>query len=117
MKRVELKDARIYNAPKHFNFVSYKLHDRETTGTKAFWVALSHYLPGGGAEMDSSDSEKVYLVTSGKVKVKSEAGEEFELSETDSLYVAPGEKRFVINETRQPATILVIASYPTGNDK
>ncbi|MEM1624817.1 MAG: hypothetical protein QXJ00_06085 [Candidatus Nezhaarchaeales archaeon] len=45
IEKVELKDAKPYEAPKHFNMVALRLHSRDTTGTQKFWVGLSHFLP------------------------------------------------------------------------
>lgn len=111
MKKVIIDEAKPYQAPKHFNMVALRLHHKDTTGTKKFWVGLSHFLPGGGAEWDKSDTEKVYFVLSGKITVKSEKGEKFVLGPMESLYIPPGESRFIINETNFPATMLVIISY------
>ncbi len=74
MKKVELKDARPYQAPKHFDMAALRLHGREETGTRTFWVGLSYFLPGGGAAFDASPAEKVYFVLEGEVTVKGEGG-------------------------------------------
>ena len=113
MKKVELKDVKPYEAPGHFKMVSLRLHHKETTGVENFWIGLSHFLPGGGAEMEASDIEKVYYVLSGTLTVTTPEGEVFMLDPTDSLYIPAGEKRYLINKTTSPASMLVIAAYPT----
>ena len=110
MIKVALKDAKPYEVPGHFKMVALRLHHRETTGVKAFWVGLSHFLPGGGAEMSASDFEKVYFVLSGTLTVTAENGKTFRLEPMDSLYIPPGEKR--ARARKLPATMLVICSYP-----
>lgn len=111
MKKVELKNVKEYEAPGHFKMIAMRLQGREETGTKNFWMGLSHFLPGGGAEMGSSDFEKVYFVLSGTLTVVTPDKKEITLEPTDSLYIAPGEERYLINREKVPASMLVIASY------
>ncbi len=111
MKKVQLKDAKPYQAPKHFNMVSLRLHGKDETGSSKFWVGLSHFLPGGGAEYDESPFEKVYFVLSGEITIRTKQGEEITLGPMDSIYIGPGEGREIINKTNMPASMLVIISY------
>lgn len=111
MKKVELKDIKPYEAPGHFKMVALRLQHKETTGTKNFWVGLSHFLPGGGAEMAASDFEKVYFILSGTLTVTTPEGKVLTLEPMDSLYIPAGQKRYLINKTNSPASMLVIASY------
>lgn len=111
MKKVKLGDVEEYEAPGHFKMTAMRLHGKEETGTENFWVGLSHFLPGGGAEMSSSDFEKVYFVLSGRLVVETDEGEEITLKKNDSLYIPPGEKRYLENKEKGPASMLVIASY------
>lgn len=112
MKKIRLEQVKPYAAPGHFNMVALRLSGKEETGAKKFWVGLSHFLPGGGAEYSGEDSpaEKVYIVLEGEVTVKSTT-EEFTLGPLDILYIAPNEGRAIINKTNKPASMLVIASY------
>jgi len=66
VKKVRLEEAKPYDAPGHFKMIAFRLQHKETTGVEDFWVGLSHFLPGGGAEMSASDFEKVYVMLSGK---------------------------------------------------
>lgn len=112
MKKLELEDAKPYDAPGHFGCVSLRLHHKETTGSQNFSVGLSHFLPKGGAEMGGGDLERVYYVISGTLSVTDSNGKEISLGPTDSLYIASGEKRSIANKTNLPVTMLVIMSYP-----
>ncbi|MEM3550296.1 MAG: cupin domain-containing protein [Candidatus Bathyarchaeia archaeon] len=112
MKKVSLGEAKPYEAPGHFKMVALRLHHKETTGVKTFWVGLSHFLPGGGAEVSANDFEKVYFVLSGTLTVRAENGETITLGPMDSLYIPAGEKRYLVNETNNPASMLVIGGYP-----
>lgn len=111
MKKVSLEDVEAYDAGGHFDMKALKLHDKEKSGTENFWVGLSHFLPGGGAEMSASDTEKVYFVLSGKLVIRTPEDEEIVLEEKDSIYIPAGEKRYLENEENEPATMLVIVSY------
>lgn len=111
LKKVELKDLKPYQAPGHYGMIALRVHHRETTGTQKFWVGLSHYLPGGGTEMDAAPFERVYFVISGTITVIDEHGNKYVLNPMESIYIPPNVKRKVVNETNMPATMLVIASY------
>ena len=111
MKKVQLKDVRPYEAPKHFHMKALKLHGKEETGSQRFWVGLSHFLPGGGAEFDESPVEKIYFVLEGEVTIKTRK-EEIVLGPWDSIYIGPAEGREIINRTNRPASMLVVISYP-----
>jgi quercetin dioxygenase-like cupin family protein len=62
--------------------------------------------------MGGGDFERVYYVISGNISVTDSKGQEIILGPTDSLYIASGEKRSIVNKTNLPATMLVIGSYP-----
>jgi mannose-6-phosphate isomerase-like protein (cupin superfamily) len=110
MKKVELKDVEPYEAPKHFNMTALRLQGKDETGCSKFWMGLSHFLPGGGAEFDATPVEKVYFVLDGEVTVKTE-DDEVTLGPWDSLYIGPGEGREIINRTNRPASMLVVINY------
>jgi quercetin dioxygenase-like cupin family protein len=113
MKKVELKDAKSYEAAKHFKMTALRLHGKAETGTQSFWMGLSHFLPGGGAEYSESPTEKIYFVLKGEVTVKSKT-EEVVLRPWDSIYIGPDEGREIINHTNRPASMLVVINYPVA---
>ena len=112
MKKINLDDVKSYAAPGHFGMVAMRLSGTEETGAKKFWVGLSHFLPGGGAEYAYEDSptEKFYIVLDGEITVKSKK-EEFILGPMDGIYIGPNEGREIINDTNMPITMLVAISY------
>jgi glyoxylate utilization-related uncharacterized protein len=113
MKKVELKDVSTYAAPGHFNMTAMRLQGKDETGISKFWMGMSHFLPGGGAEWGyetNSPTEKVYFVLDGEITVKSK-DEEFVLRKNDSLFIGPNEGRSMLNKTNQVATVLVIITY------
>lgn len=111
MKKVSLKDVKPYQAPKHFAMTALKLHGKEETGASKFWMGLSHFLPGGGAEFDASPVEKIYFVLEGEVTVKTPE-REIVLGPWDSIFIGAGEGREIINQTNRPASMLVVINYP-----
>lgn len=110
MKKISLEDVKPYAAPGHFNMVALRLSGREETGSEEFWVGLSHFLPGGGAEFGATPAEKYYFVLEGEITVKT-ANEEVTLEPWDSLYIAPNEGREILNKTNKPVSMLVVINY------
>jgi mannose-6-phosphate isomerase-like protein (cupin superfamily) len=109
MKKVSLSDVKPYDAAGHFKMTALRLHGKEESGAKRFW--MGHFLPQGGAEFSASPTEKVYFVLEGELTVKTES-EEVILRPYDSLYVGENEGRSIINHTNRPASMLVIINYP-----
>ncbi len=107
MKKVRFDQVKPYEAAKHFKMVALKVQGKEETGVQKFWVGLSHFLPGGGAEFDASPAEKVYFVLDGEITVRTES-EEITLGPWDSVYIGPNEGREIVNKTNKPASMLVI---------
>jgi glyoxylate utilization-related uncharacterized protein len=112
MKKINLNDLKPYPAPGHFGMVAMRLSGKQETGAEKFWVGLSHFLPGGGAEYAYEDSptEKFYIVLDGEITVKNK-NEEFALRSMDGLYIAPHDGREIINRTNKPVTMLVVINY------
>ena len=112
MKKIDLDEVKAYSAPGHFGMVAMRLSGKEETGAEKFWVGLSHFLPGGGAEYGYEDSptEKVYIVLDGELTVKTKT-EEIILGPMDGLYIGPNEGREIINNTNFPVSMLVVINY------
>jgi len=112
MKQISLDDVKPYAAPGHFGMVAMRLSGKEETGAEKFWVGLSHFLPGGGAQYAYEDSptEKFYIVLDGEITIKSKK-EEFTLGPMDGVYIPPNEGREIINKTNKPVSMLVVINY------
>ena len=112
MKKVRLEQVKPYEAPGHFKMVAMRLSGKEETGAEKFWVGLSHFLPGGGAEYAYEDSptEKFYFVLDGEITVKTKK-EESTLGPMEGVYLPPNEGREIINKTNKPVTMLVVINY------
>jgi glyoxylate utilization-related uncharacterized protein len=113
MKKIELKNVKSYDAPGHFKMTAMRLQGKEETGVQKFWMGLSHFLPGGGAEWGYEDNplEKVYFVLEGEITVKTKS-QEVVLRKYDSLFLEPNEGREIMNKTNLPASMLVVINYP-----
>jgi mannose-6-phosphate isomerase-like protein (cupin superfamily) len=109
MKKISLSQVKPYAAVKHFNMTALKIQGKEETGAQKFWMGLSYFLPGGGAEWAYEDNpqEKVYLVLDGEITVKNKT-EEVTLGPMDSLFIGPNEGRSILNKTNKPVTMLVV---------
>jgi quercetin dioxygenase-like cupin family protein len=111
MQVTRIDAARPYEAPKHYDMRTLRLQGFDASEVEGFWVGLSHFLPGGGAERDATPLEKVYVVLDGEVVVTTDDGE-MTLGSLDSCYLAAGEARTVENRTNLPASMLVVMPYP-----
>ena len=124
MQVTRFADAKPYEAPKHHAMTGLRLQGWDVSDSQNFWVGMSQFLPVGGAEMDASPLEKVYLdasplekvylVLSGEVTIILENGEETVLGPKDSCFIGPDEGREIINRTNETVHMLVILNYPEG---
>jgi quercetin dioxygenase-like cupin family protein len=110
MKKIEIKDVKQYQAAGHFAMTAMRLHGKDETGATKFWMGLSHFLPGGGAEMSATPTEKIYFVLEGEVTVVTPK-EEITLRKWDSIFIGPGEERAIVNKSNLPASMLVVINY------
>jgi glyoxylate utilization-related uncharacterized protein len=112
MKKVEIKDATVYEAAGHFGVTTMRLNGKDETGAQKFWVGLSHFLPGGGADMAGSGTEKYYFVLDGEITVSTPEGTEYVLRKNDSIFIGPNEQRALLNKTKMTVSMLVTINYP-----
>jgi len=114
MVKRTLEELKTYEAPGHFGMTAMRIHGKEETGAEKFWIGLSTFLPGGGAEYAYEDNplEKVYYVLEGEMTVIDKAGTRYVIHKNESISFAPNEGRDLINESNSPATMLVIINYP-----
>jgi glyoxylate utilization-related uncharacterized protein len=112
MEITRFTDAVPYEAPGHFGMRGLRLQGFDATSATFAWTGLSHFLPGGGTEMDASPLEKIYVVISGRISITSESGETHVLSPLDSCFIPGGESRSILNESNHVATMLVIMPGP-----
>jgi quercetin dioxygenase-like cupin family protein len=106
-----------YQAAAHHGVATLRLQGHEAGPTDRFWVGLSYYLPGGGADETPAAEETVYVVLDGSLVVQAE-GKEEELGPLDSVHLPKGTVRRVDNRSARPATLLVIIGNrpPAGSE-
>ncbi|MEE4545880.1 cupin domain-containing protein [Streptomyces sp. V4-01] len=80
----------------------------------AVTVVLSHYLPGGHADMSPVPAETVYLVLTGTLTLTDADGGTEELHPLDGARITSGTSRTVENRTNLPASMLVIRPNPAA---
>jgi quercetin dioxygenase-like cupin family protein len=100
-------EAPAYVAPAHHDVATIRLQGHEAGPTDRFWVGLSYYLPGGGADEAPTAEETVYVVLDGTLVVRADGREE-EVGPLDSVHLPKGTLRAVDNRSPRPATLLVI---------
>ena len=111
MRTTRLADAEPFEPEGHTGVGPVRLQGGAATPTQGVTVALSHYLPGGQAEMAPQPVETVYVVLAGELVMISEGAEET-VRPYDSVHFTAGTHRQVVNRTNLPASMLVIR--PTG---
>jgi mannose-6-phosphate isomerase-like protein (cupin superfamily) len=109
MRITRLADAEPFSPVGHTGVGPVRLQGGDSTPTTDVTVALSHYLPGGRAELSPQIAETVYVVVSGALVMSSDGAEEA-LGPMDSVHFGPGTMRTVENRTHLPASMLVIRS-------
>lgn len=112
MEITRFADAPAYSAPKHYDMRGLRLQGWDVSSSSFAWTGLSHFLPGGGAEMDESPLEKIYVVLEGAVTIELGDGSVEVLFKHDSCFIGSGEARAIRNETKAVASMLVIMPYP-----
>lgn len=113
MKVNRLADVKAYAPPNHHDCTALRLQGWDASDAANFWVGLSHFLPGGGADHEATPLEKVYVVIRGEVTVITDAGE-VTLGPLDSCHLAANEARSVVNRTNEPASMIVVMPYAPG---
>ena len=113
MQVTRFEDAKPYEAPGHSGVVALRLQGWDASDCKHFSVALSHLLPGGGAERAASPLERVYVVVAGEATVITDS-DEVTLTVNDSCYIPGGEARTLVNRSNSVCSILVVMPYSDG---
>jgi quercetin dioxygenase-like cupin family protein len=114
MQITRFAEARRYDAPNHFDMRSLRLQGFELTASRFAWAGLSYFLPQGGASMDASPLEKIYVVLEGEITVELGDGSVQVLKPLDSCYLPGGEARAIRNDGNAVATMLVVMPHPKG---
>jgi glyoxylate utilization-related uncharacterized protein len=104
-------DAASYEAPGHYGMAALRLQGREHSSESEFWTGLSYFLPAGGAQRSASPLQRTYFVVAGEMTLIV-GDERTVLRPFDSVHIAAGDERELVNQTNLPATVLVTMAYP-----
>lgn len=111
-KVVRKTEAVTYEAAKHFDVRATRLHNPEDVPEGSVVMGLSHFLPGGGAEMAPANFEMVYYIVEGEMTVTllDDTGQEkqYVLQVGDSVHFGKGTQRASLNTGCVAAQMLVI---------
>lgn len=111
MRITRMSSAPTYVAPAHHGVRTTRLQGHEAGQTERFWVGVSHYHPGGMAETAPTNEETVYVVLDGELVVTTAAGDTI-LGRLDSVHLAKGEVRSIVNRSQREALLLVTVAHP-----
>jgi mannose-6-phosphate isomerase-like protein (cupin superfamily) len=100
-------NAEPFDPPGHRNVRPLRLQGGHGETPTGLTVTLSHYLPGGEAELAPQPAETVYVVMAGELVMISDGAEET-LHPFDSVHFTAGTWRQVLNRTDLAASMLVI---------
>lgn len=112
MEITRFGEALPYEAPKHFDMRGLRLQGFDASSSSFAWTGLSHFLPGGGASMDISPLEKIYVVVEGEITIELGDGTKHVLNKLDSCFIPGDEAREIRNDSNAVATMLVVMPYP-----
>jgi len=106
------EEATRYEAKGHYDVRTTRLHNPTDIDDGTVTMGLSHFLPGGGAEMSPARSEMVYYIVEGEMTItlKGEDGTEETrvLRSGDSIHFAAGVERAICNTGLVATQMLVI---------
>ncbi len=111
---VKFSEAPIYTAPGHDDVIARRLQGGEASSADFVLVGHSTFPPGGGVPMDAAAIGKIYIVNEGVITFEQADGTCHVLSPGDSIHVLPGEARAVLNDTAEPAAMIVIVPTAKG---
>lgn len=103
-----LKDSVGYTLGHNYNAFTLPLFTRTPGGNDALGVNITHYLPGGGADIGMQPIEAVFCVIDGEMTVTTEEGDVI-LYKGDAMHFSKGDNKGLKNHTNYPATMLIVA--------
>ena len=108
MEVVRFADAPVYTAPDHEAIVSRRQQGGAASTADFALIGHSTFPPGSTVPMGAGPIGKVYVVTQGALVMEQADGVRHVLVEGDSVFIAADEARAVLNETGEPAAMIVV---------
>ena len=100
-------EAVTYEPPGHYDVRCTNLHKPDQVTDGQVSLGLSHFLPGGGAEMAPAPVEMFYYIVEGEMTVTTDDGEVHVLHAGDSIHMGKGTGRESKNTGIVTAQMLV----------
>ena len=113
MDVVKFADAPFYTLPGHEDVVARRLQGGEASSADFAVVGHSAFPGGAVVPMDTGSAGKIYVVIDGVLAIEQEDGRRHVLRAGDSIFIAAGEARAVVNEGDTPAAMIVITPPPS----
>ena len=108
MEIVKFADAPFYTLPDHEDVVARRLQGANASTADFAVVGHSYFPDRAVVPMGAGPIGKVYVVTEGTLIVAQSDGLRHVLNVLDSIFIPAGEARAVLNESGEPATMIVI---------
>lgn len=102
------EEATPYTAGGHYDVRTTRLHNGDDVNG-SITLGLSHFLPGGGAEMKTSPTELIYMVLEGEMTITTDDGAVHVLHAGDSIHFSPEQGRSSRNTGCVSAQMLVVS--------
>jgi quercetin dioxygenase-like cupin family protein len=112
MDIVRFAKAPFYTAPNHEGVTARRLQGGAASSADFVLVGYSEFPPGVSLPMEAAPIGKIYVVSAGTITIGQADGTLHRLALWDSIFVPPNEARSVINETREPAAMIVVTPPP-----
>ena len=107
-KVTKRNEAYRYEAPGHYDVLTTRLHDPTDVNEGTIVNGLSHFLPGGGANMAPARFEMFYYIQKGEMTVTLDDDKQYVLHAGDSLHFGPGTGRACQNTGVECAEMITV---------
>ncbi len=111
-KVTKASEAVKYEAPGHFDVNTTRLHNPTDINEGTIVMGLSHFLPGGGANMAPANFEMIYYIAEGEMTVEMDDGKKYCLQKGDSVHFGKGTGRACLNTGIVSAQMITIMIKP-----
>jgi mannose-6-phosphate isomerase-like protein (cupin superfamily) len=109
MKKFTLAEGRPHIGPTSHDAMTTWLQGG-ITGLQDFWVGVVYALPGGGANLNDSTRQRVWVVLSGEMSFKTRDGE-VTLKPMESVWIQANEGVETLNKTHEITTMMLIMTH------
>lgn len=108
MDVVKFPDAPFYTLPGHEQIVARRLQGGDASRADFAVIGHSSFPQGAVVPMDEGSIGKIYVVSEGSLTIEEAGGDRHILNAGDSIFIAVGEARAIVNESGVPAAMIVI---------